>query len=316
MKKLFLFPVFMCILVACSPNEDRIDVKPDTTVKSVDDVEVQDGVLKFESRDHLKNVISELTSRQDMINWYSGGDFKSLLQRQESISEEMRDHVANTGEFGDLQEVLFFREENQELILEKIVEDARLAAVLNSKGFVIVADTIYHIGKDAITSASFSGNSHVFKKFTEEPNLSSWSSTPFIREYSSAINKNAKISDLQIEYHPSGMVRRRFMLEFIHNNIGIYQSLLVKIRHQKKNWIGWSGANANYISFDAYGDYWVNFPSDRRHFSTSKSANNVEELSHFIREEYGISLGWLSPRIGYAPHLEGAPGYNFYGLYF
>nr|WP_295934321.1 hypothetical protein [uncultured Dyadobacter sp.] len=60
--------------------------------------------------------------------------------------------IAETGEFGELSDLAIFRGSDENKILEKIVDDPRLAAILNARGYIIVSDTAYHIGAETASA--------------------------------------------------------------------------------------------------------------------------------------------------------------------
>lgn len=273
--------VSFIFLIASCKEKDTTPPQP-LEVKTNKDVELVDGVLKFSSRDHLNRVVKEITNKDDMSNWYSDNGFTSLLKRQKSITAAQYDEIGKTGEFGSLADLLVFRGNGENKILEKIVDDPRFAAVLSSKGYVIVSDTIYQIGIDKVASIKMNGDKSILTKFLKNVDFQGVSFTKIVNEPV----KNARIQDdFQDTYG-----KRRIIAEFKHHNAGIYHSLVVRVRYLKKNWVGWSGTEAPYLSFTASGTYWTGY-SNNIPFQGSRSGRDVEEVSMFVDEAYHL-MGW------------------------
>lgn len=133
---------------------------------------LQNGVLKFASKEHLHSVVGELAEKENLENWYSSHEFVSLLKRQKSISNHEYDKIGETGEFGELSDVLTFRGEGDEKRLTTIVKLNSLAALLNSKSYVILGDSAYHIGAKEVTSFYIGNDSNKLSTFLGNKNIS------------------------------------------------------------------------------------------------------------------------------------------------
>ncbi|UBM60102.1 hypothetical protein LAG90_05535 [Marinilongibacter aquaticus] len=289
MKNILFFVVFGCIILSCSPNNVVADQELASDNQSLVDVKITNGVLEFSSKQHLLNVIKEIEKSNNMENWYNNSEFRSLLQRQNKLREADLDHIANTGELGSQADVLFFREDNGELILEKIVEDPRFAAVLNENSFVIVDNVVYHIGEEGVAYISLAENKKILPTFLKNPSMEGATFEKTKAEYFKNV-RMASVTDATVgdPYNSN----RRIVAEFVRHYSVVYISLVVKMRCQKKNWIGWSNTNCYSMNFSASGVFseaGVNFP-----FSGTRSGTNVEEITMFVDEVYNLSLNWVS----------------------
>jgi hypothetical protein len=289
MKKLLLLLVGGVFFLSCGDKEGKISPSPDAErAGSINDVELVDGVLKFSSKTHLNSVVREIANQKDMANWYTGSGFTSLLKRQNAITTAQYDKIAETGEFGELSDLAIFRGSGENKILEKIVDDPRLAAILNAKGYIIVSDTAYHIGAETASAIKIGQDYGILKEFLTNYNMAGV-------KYSKVINEqlgNARVQDYQ---NTDG--NRRIIGEFKRHLAPFYSSLVVKVSYKKKNVIGWSGTAADHLSFTTSGTYEKNEAGfiSRSPFSGSRSGNNVEEISMFVVEVYGpAGLSWLS----------------------
>ncbi|WP_367914912.1 hypothetical protein [Leadbetterella sp. DM7] len=84
--------------------------------------------------------------------------------------------------------------------------------------------------------------------------------------------------------------KRRIVGEFVRHYSVVYISLQVKMRYQKKNWIGWSNTSCYYMYFYAEGLYQKR--GDVIPFYGSRSGYNEEEISMFVDELYNLDLTW------------------------
>lgn len=239
MKRLSLFLLSTLFFASCNEKET---VKPQTQeVKTTKDVKLVEGVLSFSSQDHLKNVIREISVSKEMESWYSNPDFVSLFKRQKSISLKEYDKIGETGDFGKLSDVLTFRGEGEDKILGKIVEHSGLSAVLNSKSYVIVSDTVYHISANHVTSIHIGENLRNLSSFLKNPNMPG-ARTVKIEKIS--LNNARTTSDFR---HTVGDRRIYASNEIIgYGGLGDYRKCYVE--YLKKNWIGWSRTAAPYLS--------------------------------------------------------------------
>ncbi|MPR35334.1 hypothetical protein [Salmonirosea aquatica] len=240
MKKLFLF--ITCVFLIASCKEKDLMNPQTLEIKTIKDVKLVDGVLSFSSRQHLKDVIQEISASKEMENWYSNPEFTSLLKRQRSITQSEYDKIGKTGELGELGDVLTFKGEGDNKILGKIIKIPELSAVLNSKSYVIVSDSAYHIGTNEVTSI------HIGEDLDK---LSSFLKDPYIQgahrvEIGRITLKNARI---QSDFRQTRGDRRIYgsneIISF--GGVGSYRQLYVE--YLKKNWIGWSPTEAPRLSF-------------------------------------------------------------------
>lgn len=239
MKKLSLFLLSMLLFASCN---EKSSVTPKTMeVKTTEDVKLVDGVLSFSSQKHLKDVIQEISVGKKMESWYSSSEFVSLLKRQQSISREECDKIGETGEFGKLSDVLTFRGDGSDKILGKIVEHSGLSAVLNSKSYVIVSDTAYHVSATHVTSIHIGENLNNLSSFLKNPNMPGARAVKIERI---SLN-NARIdSDFQHTYGNRRIYASNEIIGF--GGLGDYRKCYVE--YLKKNWIGWSRTEAPYLS--------------------------------------------------------------------
>ena len=295
------------VLFSCNKQES---VAPDLATSespkmelSIKDVEIQDGVLKFASKDHVKKVTREIGIMSNMENWYANFEFSSLLKRQNAITQSEYDQIGKTGEFGKLSDILTFRGKGDDIILDKIVDDPRFAAVLNSKGYVIIVDSAYHIGSTQVASIKIDENKSNLLNFLNNINIEDV-------KFNKIINESLTTARLQDYQRTDG--KRRIIAEFKKHNAGVYNSLVVRLRYLKKNWIGWSGTEAASLSFSASGTYWKGMDNDIP-FSGSASGTNVEEVTYFVDEAY-LFMGWggASGNASWSPAVNGVSSITFY----
>lgn len=288
MRNILFFAALGCFILSCNPDEVVTNQPTAAKTETSQDVKIINGVLQFSSKQHLLNVVQEIEKMENMETWYKGTGFRSLLQRQNELKEADLDRVANSGDLGNLDEVLFFRDDNGELVLSKIVEDPRFAAVLSEKSFVIVEDVVYHIGHKGVAYIPVANRKDVLDRFLENPSMEGASFEKTEAEYFRSARTSATNDNTIIDPYNS---KRRIVAEFVRHNSIVYISLVVKVRYQKKNWIGWSGTNCYSMNFSANGVFMeagVPFP-----FSGSRSGSNVEEISMFVSEVYNLSLDWV-----------------------
>lgn len=286
MKNNLLFLFVLLVLASC---KNEVDVAPDVDGLShhTAAVKVVEGILKFENKQHLKSVVKSIDKTDDPTTWKPG--FASLLKRQLNIPATEIDQIGATGKLGNHSDVFYFRVSEADTVLTKIIDDPMLASVLNENSQVIIGDTVYAFGLDKVYF------SHVanLQSFKEKPTAGS-DYMESKREYTTTVfsDKNlARIADNTIEYEKNN---RRFVAEFVRHNSGVYQSLVVKVRSQKKNWIGWSGTSAPMLSFNASGTYYVLDYFYQYPFSGSRVGYNTEEVSMFVDEAYNLSIDWIT----------------------
>ena len=82
MRIYFILLVVCCVIFSCSNDEMAVKQPDKVETAEISDVRVVNGVLKFASKEHLMKVTKELGKGSDMENWFQGGDFHSLLRRQ------------------------------------------------------------------------------------------------------------------------------------------------------------------------------------------------------------------------------------------
>jgi hypothetical protein len=302
MKKLLLLSVCSLLIFSCTeknPVMSPADVQENQ--KTSKDVEIIEGVLKFSSKDHLSNVIKEIGKRKDMTNWYENERFTPLLKRQLDITEQQYDEISNTGEFGGLKDILTFTGSGNETRLEKIVQDPRFAAVLNSGSYVIVADMAYHIGAKQVSQLRVANDAKLVSEFLKNSNMKGVS-------YVDVVNEELKSARVQNETFEFG--KRRFHCEFKRHFAVVYQSLVVRVRYEKKNVIGWSPTDCNSMSLTASGTYTQG--SFVIPFSGSASGTWVDQIDYFVDESVGVNSDWLTGT-GYAVTYDGtARNFTFY----
>lgn len=306
MRIYFILLALCCVIFSCSNDEMAVKQPDDVGTAGISDVKVVNGILKFVSKEHLMNVTKQLGKNEDRENWFKEGNFYSLLKRQNGIKERNLDNIADTGELGSHKDVLFFREDEEgETELRKIVEDARFAAVLNEKSFVIVGDTIYHIEQKGVSYIRMPEKEDALSRFLENPRMEG---ATFVKTETKYI-QNARLSGAQGEIIHADGSKRRYKAGFYSYNAPMYQALVIKMVYQKKNWIGWSGTASNYMRFEAYGTFGFTsgIPLTMAAF---ESGYNVEEISHFVDEYYGTpdyNLTWFT-RDGTAYYWPGGIG--------
>lgn len=289
MRIYFILLALCCVIFSCSNDEMAVKQPDDVETAGISDVKVVNGVLKFSSKEHLLNVTKQVEKSGDMENWFQGVGFRSLLKRQNELKESDLDIIANTGELGDNEGVLFFhQDETGDLELRKIIEDPRFAAVLNENSFVIVGNEIYHIGQKGVSYIQFAQDENILNRFLTNPQMEG----AIFEKTEAQYFRNARTEGISDNiFDDPNNDNRRIRAEFVRHYSVVYISLVVKVRYQKKNWIGWSGTNCHYMSFEALGAYTKQ--GSVLYFSGSRSGSNVEEISMFVDEVYNLTMNWI-----------------------
>lgn len=244
MKKLCLFMLVAFVIPSCSEKEQSLEPIVNSAKLTSKDVSIENGVLRFASPEHFRNVAKELSNMKGMENWYSNPEFVSLLKTQKSISKQEHEKIADTGKFGELSDVLTFKEVDGDKLLTEIVEIPELSAVLNSKSYVIVGDSAYHFSLDHFTSIYIGKDLDKLSSFVKNPNL------PEVRT-----NKIKKVSldNARIQLGTFRNTEGNRRIEAEHSEVqygpGLATYRKIRIDYYKKNWIGWSHTEAAYLSF-------------------------------------------------------------------
>jgi len=268
MKKLLLFSMMVFAISSCSEKEQSLDPVVDSAKLTAKDVTIENGVLRFASKEHLKNVTSEISNIKEMENWYSNPEFTSLLKRQKNISREEYDKIGETGEFRELSDVLTFRGEGDDKILGKIVESSGFSAVLNSKSYVIVADSAYHIGATKVTSIHIGEDFNKLSSFLKNRNIPGAHTVEIGRV---SLN-NARI---QSDFRNTKGNRRIYASNEIISFGALGYVRDVYIEYLKKNWIGWSRTQAPYLSFTLTGS---SAPFGGQQYTYQDGGSNIEVI--------------------------------------
>lgn len=243
MKQICLFILTVFAISSCSEKEQQSpEPVVDSSKLTAKDVTLVNGVLRFGSQKHFQNVINEISTKKEMESWYSNPAFVSLLKRQKTISNAEYDKIGETGEFGDLSDVLTFRGEGDDKILGEIVQPAVLSAVLNSKSYVIVGDSAYHIGINQVTSIHLDENLNNLSGFLDNTKMPGAQMVDIKRV---SLN-NARV---QGSFRRTVDKRRLYASNEIISFGGMGSYREIYIEYLKKNWIGWSRTEAPYLSF-------------------------------------------------------------------
>ena len=164
---------------------------------------------------------------------------------------------------------------------------------------------IFHVEEKGVSSIVMTENGVALSEFLTNPRMQGAKFVKTETKYS----QNARTGGIEGEVIQLEGSNRRYKAGFYSYNAPFYQALVIKMVYQKKNWIGWSGTESNYLSFDATGTFgfsgWYPLP-----VTASQTGYNVEEISHFVDEYYGtpdFNLTWFTSN-GTAYHYNAGVG--------
>lgn len=260
------------------------------------DVQFQEGVLKFQSKEHLKNVAQELAASAKFSSFEGKSGFSSLLMRQSSVTNAEIDKIAMTKNTGEFSDIFVLEGSGEDISLEPIVNDKYFASLLNSGGFVIVGDSAYHVGNKVLRSIEVVSQPGVLKRFMENPEMEGVTTAKIVRESIRNARENGVKGDAIENYDYNGD-KFRFFGQFDRNLAGVYTSLLVKIRHQRRRFFVWIQFDTGYIGFSGSGYFWQyqQTPAYTFPWSGSSYGSNTSEQSVFVTESAGgVGSGWVS----------------------
>lgn len=298
MKKLIYFVAFVMLCSACKEQgrDEAVPIsKPESNLSSKD-VQFQEGVLKFQSKEHLKNVAQELSASEKYSSFEGKSGFNSLLMRQNSLTDAEIDNIAMTKSTGKFSDIFVLEGSGDDISLEPIVSDKYFAALLNNGGFVIVGDSAYHIGYKLLHSIEIASQPSRLKRFVENPEMAGVTTAKIIRESIRNARESSIKGDAIVDYDYDGD-KFRFFGQFDRNLAGIYTSLLVKVRHQRRRFFIWIQYDTQSIGFSGSGYFWQfqNIPVYTFPWSGSSYGSNTSEQSVFVTESFnGVGSGWVS----------------------
>lgn len=307
MKKLIYGLSFAALLISCQEKEQN-ELTPNNASQlreaasefTVDDVEVQEGVLKFQDKLHLRDVARQIKDGEKSSTFEGKSGFKSLLARQNAVTEEDVHTIAVTRQLGEFSDLLVFRGKGDDVSLDPIVGDKRYAALFNEKSIVIVGDSAYRIGFADQSAIEIASHPERLRKFKENPDMAETTHTRIVRERTTMPNARTSAinsGDVITPKYKDGGKWFRFYAQFDRNLAGVYKSLAVKVRHQRRDvWI-WSLYGTNRVGFSGSGYYYEfqNIPFYTFPWSGSQVNYGVSEANIFVDETYGsVALDWVS----------------------
>jgi len=264
---------------------------------------VQEGVLKFQDKRHLRDV-ARLIKDEDKSSSFEGkSNFRSLLARQNAVTEADVDKISETRELGEFSDLLVLVGKDDDLSLDPIVGDKRYAALFNEQSIVIVGDSAYHIGYLDQSAIEIATQPEKLREFKQNPDMAGTTHTKIVRERISI--PNARTSGVMNGDVITSMYRvggggkwYRFFAQFDRNYAGVYTSLAVKVRHQRRNFMVWSLYGTTKVGFvNGWGSYWKANQIDVRTWSGSLVTYGASECVDHVGENYAgpfDSMGWIS----------------------
>lgn len=172
------------------------------------------------------------------------------------------DKISETRELGKFSDLLVLVGKDDDLSLDPIVGDKRYAALFNEQSIVIVGDSAYHIGYLDQSAIEIASQPEKLREFKDNPAMAGATHSKIVRERISI--PNARTSGVMNGDVITSMYRvggggkwYRFYAQFDRNLAGIYTSLAVKVRHQRRNFMVWSLYGTNQVGFIyGVGTYW------------------------------------------------------------
>lgn len=280
MKKAYLLLLSGALIIGtfASCNKDEINNANTKTVsenkEKTDGVVVNNGMLKFESKEVFKNVMLSLytTQRDEALdNWESqfegyismrnkANDLKSRYKKGE---EDLVSKI-NSGEFRDL---LMLDESDPEIeLIDMIIDDHILATVVNEKAMVQIGKDVYKFRYDNLYKVDEENidNLNNIDSFSRQSLADSGVEiSPIKREtydsYDTA-SKSMKFSRIcgTPHYDPDGngpAMTRRFRGKRWKTETALTSSLVTKTFHfRRRSWFkGWKESDIPHIYTSAGG---------------------------------------------------------------
>lgn len=254
---------------------------------SIDDVLIQEGVLKFQDKAHLKNVAQNIDDAERFSVFEGKFGFNSLLARQKSVTEADIEIIAKTKNIGELSDLLVFRGEDDNVSLEPIVGDKRFAALLDENSIVILGDTAYRVGFTDLSAIEISTNPKRLEEFKKNPNMAGATHTKIIRERINMPNARTDRTNGMVvtPMYKQGGKWFRFSAKFDRNYSIIYTSLSIKVTHERRNFFIWSLYGTTQVGFvNGTAAYWIGTQSNIFSWSGSLVNYGVSEAYVFVDE--------------------------------
>ncbi len=247
----------------------------------------------------MRIVASQIQDGEKSSAFEGKSSFKSLLARQNAVTEADVDKIAETRKLGEFSDLLVFRGKGEDVSLDPIVGDKRYAALFNEKSIVIVGDSAYRVGFADLAAVEVASHPERLREFKENPDMAEATHTKIIRERTTMPNARTSgimSGDVITPKYKHGGKWFRFFAQFDRNLAGIYTSLAVKVRHQRRHlWI-WSLYGTNKVGFvNGTGIYWKGLHINLFNWSGSQVNYGVSEANIFVGENWDgpfDSMGW------------------------
>lgn len=212
------------------------------------------------------------------------------------------DKISETRELGKFSDLLVLVGKDDDLSLDPIVGDKRYAALFNEQSIVIVGDSAYHIGYLDQSAIEIASQPEKLREFKDNPAMAGATHSKIVRERISI--PNARTSGVMNGDVITSMYRvggggkwYRFYAQFDRNLAGIYTSLAVKVRHQRRNFMVWSLYGTNQVGFSGSGTFYefIYAPSYIFPWSGSQTNYGASEANIFVTETFnGVTCDWIS----------------------
>lgn len=155
MKKLVLYKkcllAFMVILFFSCKNEMIEEISPKPAELNATLVTVENGMLKFESKESFQNFMSVLVVDHKVVqNLNQVAGFESMKSLVKRLGTKELDSLANSKSLGDYEDIFWVKASEAGKQIIPIVEDEFLASVINGKGLVRIGNEIVKIGRDQV----------------------------------------------------------------------------------------------------------------------------------------------------------------------
>ena len=300
MKKLVSIIAITAAMFSCSKNqlESPSPSQPNEVKLGVSDVQITDGILTFQSKEHLKNVVQEL-SKSKKSKYFDGNQgFVSMLTVRNKISETEMEEIAKNNSVGRYKGILSIQVINAtEKRIVAAIDDDVFASVLSKDGVVVIGQSAYKIIEDKIYSYNLRNSSIKMTDFIANSTL------PNVKvEQVKQTRAPLKLKGARVlygnAYYESGGRDYRFYGDFASNDYGFYSNARVCVHHEKyfHGWFGtrwWGGFDAPNISFSYTGSlyetpYISNFPANG-----DESGSYTSGVDNTVNWGFGgVTTGW------------------------
>lgn len=237
-----------------------------------------------------------MEQEENLTRFEGKSGFGSLLARQNSVTEADVDKIAKTRELGEFSDLLVFRGKGDDISLDPIVGDKRYAALFDEKSIVIVGDSAYRIGFTDLSAVEVASHPGRLRQFRENPDMAGTTHTKITRERTTIPNArtNGINGSITTPKYMDGGKWFRFIAEFERNQAAVYTSLVVKVKHQRRNVWVWSLYGTNKVGFTS-GSGGYRIGPFNYGWGGSQVNYGVSEAYDFVDEHYGIdTMEWTS----------------------